>query len=69
MSLEALLRKLGDSRTEQKRRLEEHLIRRAQLKAEREAQGLSTEDAILDVLQDQEDLMKEDTKNKVGFGR
>ena len=52
-------RRLGDSRSEQKERLQERLRRRQELKAEREAKGLSTDDNTLDTLQIQEDAERD----------
>ena len=65
----ALQEKLGASRSEQQRRLEERLARRAELKAEREAKGQPTDDVLLDAMVDQEMTAKEEEedKKKVGF--
>ncbi|CAH1265139.1 MAB21L2 [Branchiostoma lanceolatum] len=52
---EELARLLGEARTDQKKQLEEKLARRRQLKAEREAQGLATDDATLDEIQEEEE--------------
>ena len=63
---------LGESQQEQKRRLEERLARRRQLKAERESEGLDVDDATLDAIQDEEE-QQEKAKRKVcsawGFQR
>ena len=55
---------LGESQQEQKRRLEERLARRRQLKAERESEGLDVDDATLDAIQDEEEE-EEKGKRKV----
>lgn len=55
---------LGESQQEQKRRLEERLARRRQLKAEREAEGLDVDDNTLDAIQDTEE-QEEKAKRKV----
>eukprot|EP00058_Branchiostoma_floridae_P017293 XP_002602781.1 hypothetical protein BRAFLDRAFT_93727 [Branchiostoma floridae] len=52
---EELARLLGEARADQKKQLEERLARRRQLKAEREAQGLTTDDATLDEIQEEEE--------------
>ncbi|XP_070192500.1 trichohyalin-like isoform X3 [Littorina saxatilis] len=46
---------LGESQQEQKRRLEERLARRRQLKEQRQAEGLDVDDATLDAIQDEEE--------------
>ena len=51
----ALAQLLGDTRSEAKRKLEEKLQRRQELIKEREAKGLSTEEALLDAIQDEEE--------------
>ncbi|XP_078676996.1 uncharacterized protein LOC144913832 [Branchiostoma floridae x Branchiostoma belcheri] len=52
---EELARLLGEARADQKKQLEERLARRRQLKAEREAQGLATDEATLDEIQEEEE--------------
>ncbi|XP_078596993.1 uncharacterized protein LOC144873475 isoform X1 [Branchiostoma floridae x Branchiostoma japonicum] len=52
---EELARLLGEARADQKKQLEERLARRQQLKAEREAEGLATDDATLDEIQEEEE--------------
>ena len=62
-------RKLGDTREEHKRKLEERLNRKKKLFAERESKGLSTDDAILEALLEEEDdlIEKEEPKRTVGI--
>ncbi|XP_076469709.1 uncharacterized protein LOC143300037 [Babylonia areolata] len=57
---------LGESQQEQKRRLEERLARRRQLKAEREAEGLVADDTTLDAIQqkEEEEQKEESTKRR-----
>ncbi|KAL8585439.1 hypothetical protein ACOMHN_024600 [Nucella lapillus] len=55
---------LGESRQEQRRRLEERLARRRQLKEEREAEGLDTGEATLDSIQDEEEQQLEKAQRK-----
>ena len=57
----ALAQLLGDTRADAKRKLEERLQRRQELTKEREAKGLSTEEAMLDAIQDEEE---EENKKK-----
>nr|KAG5708461.1 hypothetical protein BaRGS_026188 [Batillaria attramentaria] len=59
--LEAML---GESQQEQKRRLQERLARRKQLKAEREAAGLEADDTTLDTIQEQEEEEEEKERAK-----
>jgi hypothetical protein len=60
---------LGESAQEQKRRLEERLARRRQLKEEREAQGLECDDETLDVIQGEEEEEEQKQKRKVRHHR
>ena len=46
------------TKMEQKQRLDEKIARRKQLIAERESKGLSTDEAVLDSIQDQEEAEK-----------
>ena len=55
---------IGETAADQKRRMEEKLARRRQLKAEREAQGLSADEETLDDIQDMEEE-EENKKRKV----
>ncbi|CAH1784103.1 unnamed protein product [Owenia fusiformis] len=59
-----LSKKLGDSQAEQERRLQERLKRRKELMAERKEKGLSTDDHVLDVILETEELEEEKSKRK-----
>ena len=61
-----LQRKLGETKADQERRLQERLKRRQDLIKEREEKGLSCEEAIIDAIQDQEEeeQKKEELKNR-----
>ncbi len=61
-----LQKKLGDSRLDQKRKLDERLARRKQLVLEREANGLSTDETIIDAIQDQETADNGDDDSNTG---
>lgn len=61
-------RKLGESKADQERRLQERLKRRQELIQQREEKGLNCDEAILDAIQDQEEevkLKEERKKRKV----
>jgi hypothetical protein len=58
---------LGDTKEQQRKKLEDRIARRKQLIAEREAEGLSTDDSILDAIQDHEQKEEEKTKKRVGI--
>ena len=63
-----LRRKLGESKADQERRLQERLKRRQELIQQREEKGLNWDEAILDAIQDQEEevkLKEERKKRKV----
>ena len=63
-----LRRKLGESKADQERRLQERLKRRQELIQQREEKGLNCDEAILDAIQDQEEevkLKEERKKRKV----
>lgn len=64
MDISDLSKIFGESKEEQKLRLKERLARRQQLKVEREAAGLDTDDKILDALMLQEE-QKLTTRPKV----
>ncbi|XP_041349458.1 uncharacterized protein LOC121368777 [Gigantopelta aegis] len=53
-----LVKLLGDTRQSQKEQLEERLARRRQLTAEREAEGLSVDEDVLDEIQEKEEKEK-----------
>ena len=60
----------GETAADQKRRMEEKLAGRRQLKAEREAQGLSADEETLDDIQDmeeEEEKKKRKVRNKNSF--
>ena len=61
-----LRRKLGESKADQERRLQERLKRRQELIKEREGKGLNCDEAILDAIQEEEEevTMKEERKKR-----
>ena len=59
-----LLAQLGESKSEQRQNAEEKLARKRQLIAERSANGLSTDDAIIEAIIEEE-IQKAPKKKRV----
>ena len=55
---DGVLEQLGVARSEQRREREDQLQRRRELKSERRAKGLSDDDAIVDVILEEEERQK-----------
>ena len=65
-AISELARLLGDTKAQQEERMRKRLERLKQLKAEREAEGLSVDDETLEEIVDKEDSRKDALETRRG---